>query len=643
MDDFTYEEVMQALRNADAAGDTQAATRLAEIAYQMSQNIPEMEYGFGRAALQGLTMGFSDEAEAKFRAARGEGRYEDILAGLRQAKEQFGEQYPIGSTLAEMAGSLPTMALGGAGFAGLAARAPGIAARVSPLVTGMTGAATTGAVTGGITGAGEAVPGERGAGAVRGAATGAALGPVGQVATGVASGVARKGLEVGRSVIGADATTTFQRRADIKLLQALRRDGLSPQDAANRLQTIQASGYKPETIVEAGGRNTRALADVVSKYPGASQVAEELAEQRMAGQAGRVISDFERVFGRRESALDVAEDLIQRRNRSSGPLYQQAYREGGVIQDPRIDELMKLSAFKDAYKTARELAELDGLNLPANVEDIKRLGGFDLRTLDYIKRGLDDVLYVRAAPTSGTGKQVIARLKEKRREFVDIIDEVGPDSYRAARQAFAGPTEVRDAIEAGQKFTRLSPGQLARDFARLSPAEQEGFQLGVLESIRQNVEKGADGSDVLRRVWASPEKRRQLQVILGNEQFRDLSASLARENVIRRTDVTLTRGSQTMERQLGQREFEGTDELLPLIRQRGALGGTGEYLLRTMTGPGQPTAEALAPILFSTDAQRQMQELMRLQSLDELLRRRAAAMGGAVGAGAGTQAGLLGE
>jgi hypothetical protein len=626
--------------------EVQSETELTDAqVYQaaLQQATPQMEYGFGRAALQGLSMGFSDEIEAKAREARGEGRYEDILAGLRQAKQRFGEQYPIGSTLAEMGGALPTMLLGGAGVAGLAARAPGIAARFSPFTTGLTGAAATGGVTGGITGAGEAEPGQRMAGAGTGAALGAATGPVGQVATGIASGAVRKGLEIGKSAIGLDATKQFQNRADLKLLQALRRDGLSPQDAANRLQTIQASGYKPETIIEAGGRNTRSLADVVSKYPGASQIAEQLTEERIAGQAGRVISDFERVFGRRDSALDVADDLIRRRNAVSAPLYQQAYREGGVISDPRIDKLMELNAFKDAYKTARELADLDGVKLPANVDDLKKIGGFDLRTLDYIKRGLDDVLYVRAVPTSGTGKQVIGKLKEKRQEFVNVLDEVGPPSYRQARQAFAGPTEVREAIDMGQKFTRLSPSQLERDFARLSPAEQEGFKLGVLESIRTNVDKGADGSDVLRRVWSSSEKRKQLQVILGDEQFRELSNSLARERVIRQSDVTISRGSQTMERQLGQREFEGTDELIPLIRQRGLVGGAGEYALRTMTGPGQPTAEALAPTLFSTDAQRQMQELMRLQSVDELLRRRAAQMGGAVGTATGTQAGLLGE
>jgi hypothetical protein len=626
--------------------EIESATELTDQqAYQaaLEQATPKMEYGYGRAALQGLTMGFSDEAEARLRAARGEGAYEDILAGLRQAKERFEQQAPIGSTVAELVGGAPTMLLGGAGTARLATMVPSVAARISPMMTGMTGAAATGGVTGAISGAGQAQPGERMAGAVQGGATGAALGPVGQTATNVTRGAVSRGLEIGKSVIGADTTQQFQRRADVKLLQALRRDGLTPQQAADRLQSIQASGYKPETIVEAGGKNTRALADVVSKYPGASQIAEQLAEERMAGQAGRVISDFERVFGRRESALDVADDLINRRNAASAPLYQQAYREGNVIADPRIDKLMELNAFKDAYKTAVELADLDGIKLPAKVEDLKKMGGFDLRTLDYIKRGLDDVLYVRAVPTSGTGKQVIGKLKEKRNEFVSVLDEVGPPSYRQARQAFAGPTEVREAIDAGQNFTRITPKQLERDYARLSPAEQEGFRLGVLEAVRNNVEKGADGSDVLRKVWSSPEKRKQLQIILGNDQFRDLSNSLARERVIRQTDVTMTRGSQTMERQLGQRELEGEDRLFPLMVQQGPVSGAKEYLLRTMTGPGQPTAEALAPTLFSIDAQRQMQDLMRLQGLDELLRQEAARMGGRVGAATGTQAGLLGD
>ena len=56
----TYDEVMTALRNADKAGDKEAATRLAQIASQMAGQAKKVDYGFGSAMLQGLSFGFSD-------------------------------------------------------------------------------------------------------------------------------------------------------------------------------------------------------------------------------------------------------------------------------------------------------------------------------------------------------------------------------------------------------------------------------------------------------------------------------------------------------------------------------------------------------------------------------------------------------
>ena len=165
----------------------------------------------------------------------------------------------------------------------------------------------------------------------------------------------------------------------------------------------------------------------------------------------------------------------------------------------------------------------------------------------------------------------------------------------------------------------------------------------MFDSVKENINKGADGADALRRVWSSPQKRDQLRIIVGDKNWGDLQNSLAREKIIRQTDVKISGGSQTMPRQLAQREFEGTDELIPLVQQKGIIGGGTDYLLRSLTGPGQPTAQALAPTLFSTNFQNQLQELTRLQQLDQLLRRSAAVRGGAVGTAAGTQTGLLGE
>jgi hypothetical protein len=605
------------------------------------------EFGPVKSALQGLSFGFSDEAEAGIKALLGKGTYEQNLASLQLAQEEFQQESPGTAIATEIAGGFPLMAVGGLGamrgMQALQRTAPGIAQRVSPAITGVTGAAATGAVGGGLAGAGTAEPGVRIAGATGAAPVGAALGTAGTVIPRAIGQVpmVERGIEIGRRALGMG--TDYTRTADVKLLQALQRDGFSPQQVAERIQKIKASGYKPETIIEFGGENTRGLADVVAGYPGASQAARALAEERSGGQAGRVMTDFREAFKVNTDALDLAEDIIRARDRISKPLYQQAYQEGGVIADERIMGFMKIPQFKDAYARARRIAALDGIELPEKATDIEKVGGFDLMTLDYIKRGLDDVLFTGKQPGSGIGKTELGKLKERRNEFVGIIDEAGPASYKQARQAFAGPTEVLDAIDQGKKFATLDARSLKRQYDSLTPAEQEGFKVGVYDSIRTNINKGADGSDALRRVWGSPEKRDQLQVFLGPETFQDLTNQLAREKVIRQTDVRMMGGSPTQRRQLAQREFEAEEGLVPQMAERGVVRGGIDYLLRSATGPGQPTAEALAPTLFSTDYSRQLEAMTRLRALDDLLRQEAARSAGAIGTGVGVQSGLLGE
>jgi len=600
------------------------------------------DFGPVKSVLQGLSLGFSDEAEAGLKALAGQGTYEQNLAAISLAKQEFEQESPGTALTAEIAGSVPLTLLGGLGAMRLAATAPGMAARISPAVTGITGATATGAATGGLAGAGTAQPGQRLAGAAVGAPLGGALGGAAQPVARLGGATVQRGLDIGRSIVGT-GTRDFQRRADTRLLQALQRDGIGPDQAMLRLQEIQRSGYKPETIIELGGENTRRLADVVAQYPGASQAAASLAEERMSGQAARVATDFRQAFRVNTDALDLAEDIIKSRDAASRPLYQQAYQEGGVIADDRLMGFMKIPQFKDAYTRARRIAALDGIELPEKATDIEKVGGFDLMTLDYIKRGLDDVLFTGKQPGSGIGKTELSKLKERRNEFVSVIDEAGPASYAQARRAFAGPTEVLDSIEEGRNFAKLDSRQLQRVYSNLSPAEQEGFRVGVYDSIRTNINKGADGSDALRRVWGSPEKRDQVRVFLGDDTFQELTGLLEREKVIRGTDVTMMRGSQTQPRTLAQREFEGEQELLPMMGQRGIVRGGVDYLLRSATGPGQPTAEALAPSLYSTDAARQMETLMRLRGLDQILRQEAARSSGMVGTGVGTQTGLLGE
>lgn len=121
---------------------------------------PEIDYGLGRAAIQGLTMGWGDEGEAALRSMFGDSSYDENLAAIQQSKKQFEQKYPNLAMGAEIAGSIPTFFV------------PGMNATSIPRMAAM----------GAVYGMGSADPGERLEGAGYGAAAGAGLGKATQLA-----------------------------------------------------------------------------------------------------------------------------------------------------------------------------------------------------------------------------------------------------------------------------------------------------------------------------------------------------------------------------------------------------------------------------------------------------------------------------
>ncbi|WP_353144955.1 hypothetical protein [Paracoccus sp. (in: a-proteobacteria)] len=165
-----YETIMKALRNADAAGDTAAATRLAQMAREakaaMAQPerpqpgslldfpVVEPDQGFGnnmaQAAGDGLFFGFGDEISARLNAMTGFDAntgtygnrgttYDDQLEAVRGQEKQFSEDHPIVSLGSEFAGAM-LPAVVGAGAISAASSLPHAIGR-GALFGGATGAA----------------------------------------------------------------------------------------------------------------------------------------------------------------------------------------------------------------------------------------------------------------------------------------------------------------------------------------------------------------------------------------------------------------------------------------------------------------------------------------------------------------------
>jgi hypothetical protein len=606
------------------------------------------EYGNIKAGIQGLTLGFGDEFEATVKSLLNKRPYEENVAAIRFAKQEFETQNPNQALASEVIGSLPLAFAAGAGAVNVASKIPQAANLLSRVPTSLKafgGTSVVGGAGGAVTGAGTATEGERVRGAQEGAVTGAILAPV--VLGGIKAGSsatktvaerlgipeaaktivdATKDIPIVRNITGKTAEffgmggDTTQRKADTKIIQALQRDNLTLPEIKAAMDNIRQSGYKPETIMEFGGKATKQLGETVASYPGARVVAENLAEERKSGAGNRILTDFQQAFKVNKDPMEIADDIIRLRNAASKPLYDAAYASPVSIGNKTIDNIMLDPAFQSAYARANRIATREGFPL----SPLKPEGNtFDLKTIDYVKRGIDDEINWSKTPASGLGKDEVNSLKKVRGQFMDEVDSQAPKEYKAARQAFGGPTQVFDAIENGRGFFDIDARTLKKTYDSLNPAEKDGFAIGAYDAIRTKIQSGADGIDQIKRTFGSPEKRDQIKVLIGDDAFKNLELQLGREKAIRSTDIQITGGSPTQRRTEAAREFEGSTELVPQMAEKGLVKGGMDYLLRSVTGPGTRTAERLAPDLFSIDPAQQAQVIDRLKLLDDYLRKQA--------------------
>ena len=115
----TQAELREAL-GVDQPSTTQAASQAPEMS-----NV-DLAKNLARAIGQGLSFGFADEAEGFARSVLGDESYEEARDSARAGLEQFREEMPITAYGAEIAASIPSAIVGGAGLtaARLAGKVP---------------------------------------------------------------------------------------------------------------------------------------------------------------------------------------------------------------------------------------------------------------------------------------------------------------------------------------------------------------------------------------------------------------------------------------------------------------------------------------------------------------------------------------
>jgi hypothetical protein len=519
--------------------------------------------------------------------------YEPGLKKIRQEYAQYAQQNPVTSTALEFGGGMAPavgmMLMPGAQAAGAAQAARSTGGALARL-------AGLGAATGAVSGAGSATEGDRASGAVTGGTIGGVLGAGIPVAMRGASGAGswlRDRLAPSEAVIAS--------RAGEKLSGAMKESNLTPQQIEQMMVRDRAMGV-PSTVANVDYALAD-LAEAVAQRTGkGTRKVEKTLSQQKAGSRERTYQQVAKGLQPGDYYTDEAK-LVQDLRSKAGTMYDEAYAWGDV-DDPRIVEALKNPQFQSFFAKARSIADTEAQAAKLRGEDPSRFalpeiykptGKFtesgaeileltklpDVRTLDYIKRGIDASIE-SGFRGQGMSTAEASALRGLRKEFVNAIDENVP-AYRAARQEYAGDMEVIDAMRAGlSDFGKLDSEQVVKMVAGMGKAEKEAFRTGVARSLYGKVMDPSTNFNAASRIINSPETVSKLQPLFDDPaHFRLFQTALEREAQLFQQANKILGGSQTAKRGAMR---EALDEG----------PGVGEAVANAVTGGFWPSLTSMA-------------------------------------------------
>lgn len=548
---------MKALRNADSAGDTQAATRIAAmIRAEQQQPTPTPEES-GRLTNEEVLMGGIQEPVRP--VPRETSIDEDIMAGATElaaginrgvygavdffTTDQINALLQISGsekrvpTLTEEFGVPPGTFVGGQ-----TGRALSAAGEVIPAAVGVGALLRKGAqqlpalaeagesVTrgiarqlgkttaaadigyGGISGAGAQIGEEEGGDT--GALVGSFLAPV--AATTVKSavgGLLNLGKRGFQSLMGAVEGMSDDGAATL-LAESMVRSGLGPDDIVKQLESLG-----PEAIpADASNNFARLLRLASNKIPRIEGQAAEVFQARKSGQGNRILQALDDATGTPSLTLD---DEIIRLEKTVGPevnaLYEAA-RAKPIVQTTKLKGLLE---GKSSVGKARQAAE-------SRLEDRRALGEqvSDIDIIDATKQELDDQIGTAIRQGQNNKARDLVRLKNT---MVDEADKVVPE-YKQARDMFAGKATLENAADSGSLFLKMNPRDVNNITKTMGESEKKMFKLGAKQAIVDRIDSVQLNADLVKRLFGKGGDVKKLRTLFDDkESFDRFSDTLEKE------------------------------------------------------------------------------------------------------------------
>jgi hypothetical protein len=465
--------------------------------------------------------------------------YDQSIDEIRARQKSAQEDHPVAFGAAQIGGSLLP--------ASKVMKATGTGATLGGA---MIRSGLAGTILGGITGAGDANGDlkDRAIGAAQGAAVGGIVGTVAPVV----GHVAGKGIAAITNRAGTEGAAAG------KVLNAVERDGVTPATLQSRLDAIG-----PQAMIADVGPNATQQAAVIAASPGQGQQTIRAAiDARNAGASGRVTDAVNTAMGGPVNYGQLEQAIIQRRANASRPLYQQAY----AIPLPPIQEVQDVLATptgRAAAARAARLSQDEGLPFDPNT----------VRGVDLIKRTLDDTVSEGQRTGRNNEARIIANLRDR---LVSATDNHVPE-YAMARDAFAGESAIRDALQSGRNLfsDQITPHQIGDQLVAMTSSERDAFMQGARAQVQNIMGTARNDASRVRQLLQKGFNQEKLEMVLGPQAANDLMQHVGFETTAANTSHRVIGNSETAAR------IAGREDLTP---GRAGLGIRDSYAAGGMMG-----------------------------------------------------------
>lgn len=329
------------------------------------------------------------------------------------------------------------------------------------------------------------------------------------------------------------------------------------------------------------GPNLQRQAGALAATPGeGQQVIRDAISARTAAAPQRVTTALNKVLDKPVDSYSVADNWTRLRAANAKPAYEAAYNAGDrVVWNPELERLSGSPTIQNAMKGAvriwqdRAIADGFGAMKPgAMVEgggNVKFLSGKvpvfpNLQFWDYTKRVLDDK--IRMAIKSGQNQKA-ATLTSLANSLRETLDSSVPE-YAAARQAYAGPSAILDALDEGkQAFANtVTPGELSAKLADMTAGEREAYLQGARAKVADIMGTARNDSLAARAMFEKGYNAEKLRLLLGEQPANDLLNRLHSETTFARTGNIVTGNSETAARAAAMDEIGGKSGNPGLVR-----------------------------------------------------------------------------